>query len=148
MGSSSSSSVATRSDCVVRVPATAPPCTRRSRPLASKDLRSRRMVSAVTQKRSARSATEQRPVSLVIATIVDWRPLICATVATCWPPPDVVAILICRWSAECGKLTLKWVYGVSGRGENFSKNLGTALQIIVIYTKIEMILISTPIINV
>ncbi|GEM_PF-2765779 len=46
------------------------------------------------------------------------------------------------------KLTLKWVYGVSSRGENFSKNLGTALQIIVIYTKIEMILTSTPIINV
>jgi len=43
---------------------------------------------------------------------------------------------------------LKWVYGVSSRGENFSKNLGTALQIIVTYMGIEMISISTPIINV
>jgi len=43
---------------------------------------------------------------------------------------------------------LKWVYGVGSRGENFSKNLGNTLQSIATYMGIEMISMSTPIINV
>ena len=52
---------------------TAPPCTRRMRPMRSRADRSRRTVSVVTENSSASSATETRPCWVMAWAMACWR---------------------------------------------------------------------------